>query len=53
VIKKTSQGYQVKSSSGKNLSKPDLSKGQAEKRLGQVEWFKAHKKEKKGALPIP
>ena len=40
MIKKTSQGYQVKSESGKNLSKPNLTKGQAEKRLKQVEYFK-------------
>jgi len=30
----------VKSSKGKNLSKPNLSKGAAEKRLAQVEYFK-------------
>jgi len=46
VIRKTGKGYQVKSESGKNLSKPGLSKGQAEKRLAQVEYFK-HKKGKK------
>lgn len=40
MIKKTTQGYQVKSSTGKNLSKPTLSKAAAEKRLHQVEWFK-------------
>ena len=40
MIKKTKQGYQVKSESGKNLSKPNLSKTQAEKRLKQVEYFK-------------
>ena len=38
--KKTSKGYMVVSESGKPLSKPDLSKGEAEKRLRQVEWFK-------------
>lgn len=43
MIKKTGKGYQVKSESGKNLSKPDMSKEQAEKRLQQVEYFK-HKK---------
>lgn len=42
MIKKTSQGYKVTSEEGKNLSKPNLSKGQAEKRLKQVEWFKKH-----------
>lgn len=40
TVKKTSQGYQVKSSKGKNLSKPNLSKKQAQKRLQQVEYFK-------------
>ena len=40
MIKKTSKGYQVKSESGKNLSKPNLTKKQAEKRLKQVEYFK-------------
>lgn len=40
MIKKTSQGFQVKSESGKNLSKPGLSKGAAQKRLAQVEYFK-------------
>lgn len=43
MIKKTAKGYQVKSESGKNLSKPGLSKAAAEKRLRQVEYFK-HKK---------
>lgn len=45
MIKKTSQGYQVKSESGKNLSKPNLTKGQAEKRVKQVEAIK-HMKNK-------
>jgi hypothetical protein len=40
MIKKTSQGYQVKSESGKNLSASDLTKKEAEKRLRQVEMFK-------------
>jgi hypothetical protein len=40
MIKKTSQGYQVKSESGKNLSKPNLSKSEAHKRLAVVEFFK-------------
>ena len=34
----------MKSEKGKNLSKPNLSKGQAERRLKQVEMFK-HKKQ--------
>jgi hypothetical protein len=41
MIKATGKGFQVKSSSGaKNLSKPNLSKAQAVKRLKQVEYFK-------------
>ena len=44
MIKSVGKGkYVVKSESGKNLSKP-TTKGKAEKRLKQVEWFKAHKK---------
>lgn len=37
-------GYQVKSHTGKNLSKPGLSKAAAQKRLAQVEYFKHKKK---------
>ena len=40
LIKKTKQGYIVKSEGGKNLSKPTLSKAQAAKRLAQVEYWK-------------
>ena len=40
TIKKTSSGYVVKSSKGKNLSKKNLTKGQAKKRLAEVEYFK-------------
>lgn len=43
MIVKTSKGYVVKSEKGKNLSKPYSTKGQAQKRLAQVEYFK-HKK---------
>lgn len=43
MIKKTNSGYKVVSESGKNLSRSNLTKGQAEKRLRQVEYFK-HKK---------
>ena len=43
MIKKTSKGYKVTSESGKNLSKGNLTKGQAKKRLAEVEYFK-HKK---------
>jgi hypothetical protein len=45
MIRKTSKGYQVKSESGKNLSKNNLSKAEATRRLRQVEYFK-HKKKK-------
>ena len=40
MIKKTSSGYKVTSEKGKNLSKSTLTKGQAVKRLKQVEYFK-------------
>lgn len=43
MIVKTSQGYQVKSEGGRNLSKPDLSKAMAHKRLAVVEYFKNKK----------
>jgi hypothetical protein len=45
TIKKTSKGYVVDSEkTGKPLSKPNLSKKGAEKRLKQIEYFKKHKK---------
>ena len=44
MIVKSKGGYKVKSESGKNLSKGGLSKGQAEKRLEQVEYWKTKKK---------
>ncbi len=40
MIRKTSGGYQVLSKSGRPLSKPGVSKHQAERRLKQVEYFK-------------
>lgn len=40
MIVKTKQGYQVKSESGKPLSKPNLTKAEAMRRLLQVEYFK-------------
>jgi hypothetical protein len=40
MIVKTSQGYQVKSESGKNMSQKDLTKEEARKRLAQIEYFK-------------
>ena len=43
MIKKTKQGYVVKSESGKPLSKPNLTYGEAKKRLAQVEYFKKKK----------
>jgi hypothetical protein len=46
MIKRTSKGYQVKSESGKNLSKPNLTKAEAEKRLAEVEAFKHMKKKR-------
>lgn len=43
MIKKTSKGYQVVSKKGKPLSKPNLTKKEAEERLREIEYFK-HKK---------
>lgn len=44
MIVKKGKGFQVKSKDGKkNLSKPGLSKAEAVKRLGQVEFFKHQK----------
>ena len=43
MIKKTSKGYQVASESGKPLSKPNLTKEQAQKRLARVEYYKNKK----------
>lgn len=40
MIVKKGSGFQVKSESGKNLSKPGMSKAAAQKRLQQVEYFK-------------
>ena len=47
MIVKTKSGYQVMSESGKSLSRPNLTKEQAEKRLQQVEMFKHVKKKDK------
>ena len=44
MIKKTKYGYGVTSSKGKPLSKKNLSKKQAQRRLRQVEYFKHQKK---------
>ena len=43
MIVKTSQGHQVLSKSGKPLSKPNLTRKQAEKRLADVEYYKRKK----------
>ena len=40
MIQKTPQGFQVQSAKGKPLSKPSLSRKQAENRLAEVEMFK-------------
>ncbi len=44
MIIKTKRGYKVVSEKGKNLSKDNLTKEAAEKRLRQVEYFKHKKK---------
>ncbi len=44
TVKKTSQGYKVKSEKGKNLGGPYKTKKEANKRLQQVEYFKHKKK---------
>lgn len=46
MIKKTKRGYVVTSEYGKRLSRPDLTKEQAEARLRQIEYFKRHGLEK-------
>lgn len=43
MIIKTSKGHQVVSKSGKPLSKPNLTKSQAQARLKQIEYFKSKK----------
>ena len=40
MIVKTKQGHQVRSESGRNLSKPNLTKAQAKKRLAEIHYFK-------------
>lgn len=40
VIRKSGSGFKVKSEKGKNLGGPYKSRGEAEKRLAQVEYFK-------------
>ncbi len=47
MIKRTiNGGYKVVSEKGKNLSKTNLTYEQAQKRLSQIEFFKAHPKKK-------
>lgn len=46
MIKKTPKGYVVVSHKGKSLGGPYKSKAQAQKRLAQVEMFKAMGKKK-------
>ena len=43
MIRKTSQGHQVVSKTGKPLSKPNLTKAQARARIRQVEYYKNKK----------
>jgi hypothetical protein len=40
LIKKVKEGYRVVSEKGKNLGGPYRTRGEAEKRLRQVEFFK-------------
>lgn len=47
MIKKSSKGWKVLSKKGKPLSKDDLTKEEAEKRLKQIEYFKHKDKAKK------
>lgn len=47
MIAQSKSGYQVKSESGKNLSKPGMSLEAAKRRLAQVEYFKHLDKSKK------
>lgn len=44
MIVKTKTGYQVKSESGKPLSRIHQTKTQAEKRLAEIEYFKRKNK---------
>lgn len=45
MIVQTPKGFEVKSESGKKkLSKENLTKQEALKRLQQIEWFKNHPK---------
>ena len=45
MIKKTKKGYKVTSEKGKNLSKDNLTKEEAKKRIQEIEYFK-HRDEK-------
>ena len=48
MIVKTKTGYQVKSESGKPLSKPNLTKEQAKERIREVEYYKNKNKWNRG-----
>jgi hypothetical protein len=43
MIRKVKEGYKVLSENGKNLGGPYKTKGEAEKRLREVEYFKHRK----------
>lgn len=43
MISRNKTGFMVKSKTGKSLSKKNLTKGKAKKRLRQVEYFKNKK----------
>lgn len=45
IVKEKGGTYKVVSKSGRNLGS-GLTKAQAHKRLGQIEWFKKHPKKK-------
>ena len=50
MIRKTSQGFEVLSETGKALSPPNLTHEEAVKRLQQIEYFKSQPK-KTGGKP--
>jgi len=46
MIRKSGSGYRVVSHTGKNLSKPGLTRAQARRRLIEIEYFKRQKGKK-------
>jgi hypothetical protein len=44
MIRKTAKGYEVRSEKGKNLGGPYRSRGEAVRRLKQVEYWKNRKR---------